>query len=76
MTAPIPIQRGREIRARNIALAKAERVRELAEDFAAVRGVNGAQDDEARAMVAAYYVDQGFASETDVRLALEALEEP
>jgi hypothetical protein len=71
----VPIQRGREIRARNIALAKAERVRELAEDFAAVRGVNGAQDDEARAMVAAYYIQQGLASAAEVKLALEALEE-
>jgi hypothetical protein len=68
MTAPIPIQRGREIRARNIALAKAERVRELAEDFAQYT-------DEGRALMACYYIDRGWATEAEVRMALEALGE-
>jgi hypothetical protein len=50
-------------------LDKAERVRELAEDFAQYT-------DEGRALMACYYIDRGWATEADVKLALEALEEP
>lgn len=54
-------------RARTLALAKAETVRELAEDFARFT-------EEGRALMATYYLQKGWANQTDVKLALEALE--
>jgi hypothetical protein len=70
MTAPVPIQRGREIRARNIALAKAERVRELAEEIA-----SAADTPEGRVFLGAEYERMGWANRDEIRMALEALGE-
>jgi hypothetical protein len=70
----LPLQRGREIRAERYALAKAETVRSLAEELLAIRGINGATDDEARHVMAAWWVNQGWAQQDDVRLAFETLE--
>ncbi len=57
----------RQFKANRIALAKAETVRELAEDFARFT-------EEGRALMATYYLQKGWANQTDVKLALEALE--
>jgi hypothetical protein len=73
MTAPVTDLRA--YKATRIALASASRVRALAEDLLAVQGVNGATLDEARYMVATYYVQQGWCSEGEVRMALEQIGE-
>lgn len=57
------------------ALNRAERVRSIVEDLLAIRGVNGATDDEARAVMGCWWVNQGWVSSGDLKLAMQTLEE-
>ena len=57
-------------RAKRVALAKAERVRELAEELSHYKA------GEARSYMAGYYEGQGWADAHDLLLAMAALEEP
>lgn len=59
----------RHAKARRIALARAEYLRELAEELGKATGPEG------RAFLAAYYLDQGWATSADIKMALALLEE-
>lgn len=66
MTRVVPIQRGHELRAERHALAKLDRLRELAEELEMVAP-------EHLDEVCAEYIANGWANEADIRMAKELM---